>query len=160
MAPKQPHGPPMTLGNMRSIAALCFVAFAVSTALPLSILPAKAQSPNKTASSAEPFEGLWAQTKEECLDEEGPNSRTLIDLRNVVGGKATPIFDQYENHCLIDRRSVLGSNSTLEVTCFEFWEDFRKGTGGHKTIVKLSPGRHGSLGIDGQSYQRCLTGKQ
>src|ERR1700674_2992888 len=41
--------------------------------------------------AAETFEDLWAQTKEECLDEEGPNSRTLIDLSNVVRGKPAPL---------------------------------------------------------------------
>ena len=25
--------------------------------------------------AAEPFEGIWAKTQKECLDEEGPNSR-------------------------------------------------------------------------------------
>ena len=105
--------------------------------------------------AAEPFEGLWAQTKEECLDEEGPNSRTLIDLGNVIRSKPIPIFDQYENHCRIERKSVLGDSTTLAVTCFEFWEEFTKGGGGRKTIIKLSPGQKGGLLIDGKKYERC-----
>jgi hypothetical protein len=46
--------------------------------------------------SVTPFEGLWAQTKKECLDEDGPDSKTFIDLGNIVDGKPAPIFDQYE----------------------------------------------------------------
>jgi len=105
--------------------------------------------------AAEAFEGLWAQTKEECLDEEGPSSKTLIDLANVIRSKPTPIFDQYENHCRIERKSVLGNSTTLAVTCFEFWEEFMGGSGGRETIIQLSPGQEGSLLIDGQKYERC-----
>jgi len=102
----------------------------------------------------EPFEGIWAKTKDECLDEEGPNSRTLIDLGNVVRGQATPIFDQYENHCLVDRKSTLGEKTTLAVTCFESWEDFTERREGNKTSVKLSAAK-GNFEIDGEEYQRC-----
>jgi hypothetical protein len=108
----------------------------------------------RSARVAGSFEGLWAKTKEECLDEEGPNSRTLIDLGNVVHGRAAPIFDQYENHCLIEQNSVSSGEATLNVTCFEFWEEFEKGEGGRKSIIKLSTVKGGTL-IDGKMYQRC-----
>jgi hypothetical protein len=101
------------------------------------------------------FEGLWAKTTEECLDDDVPNSRTLIDLTTVVDGKPTPIFDQYENHCLIDFKSAAGEKTSLNVTCFEFWESFTKRVGGEKRIIKLSPGGNGRLVIDGESYVRC-----
>jgi hypothetical protein len=105
--------------------------------------------------AAEPFEGLWARTQEECLDEEGPNSRTLIDLGNVVAGKPAPIFDQYENHCRIERKSVVRDGTALAVTCFEFWEYFTKGIEGQKATIRLSPGAGGTLKIDGIAYRRC-----
>jgi hypothetical protein len=105
--------------------------------------------------AAERFEGLWAKTKEECLDEDGPNNRTLVDLRNVVSGKAAPIFDQYENHCLIERKNIVGNDMTLTVTCFEFWENFTKRTEGTKGIVKLTLGQKGGLKIDGKKYEYC-----
>jgi hypothetical protein len=104
--------------------------------------------------AAESFEGIWAETKKECLDDEGPKSRTLIDLGNVVRGKPTPIFDQYENHCRIERKSTFGDITTLDVICFEFWENFAKGIDGRKTIIKLSS-RKGGLEIDGKIYGRC-----
>jgi hypothetical protein len=122
----------------------------------------KATQPSQNATSArlsatQSFEGLWAQTKKECLDEDGPNSRTLIDLGNVVDGKPTPIFDQYEKHCRIERKTAFGDGTAITVTCFEFWEEFTKNSAGSKAIIKLSPKREGGLAIDGKTYQRCET---
>ena len=105
--------------------------------------------------AGELFEGIWAKTQAECLDEEGPNSRTLIDLGNVIDGKPAPIFDQYENHCRIDRKSVVGDGTNLSVTCFEFWEYFTKGIEGQKATIRLSPDQKSALKIDGKRYQRC-----
>jgi hypothetical protein len=106
--------------------------------------------------AAEPFEGVWAKTQKECLDEEGPNSRTLIDLGNRIDGKASPLFDQYENHCRIERNAAAPDGAaTLTVTCFEFWEDFSKGADGKKASIRLSPGPKSTLKINGASYQRC-----
>jgi hypothetical protein len=103
----------------------------------------------------ERFEGIWAKTRAECLDEEGPNSRTRIDLEDILDGKPVAMFDQYENHCRIERKSVVGEATNLAVTCFEFWEYFTKGIEGKKATIKLSPLRKGGLKIDGTPYQRC-----
>jgi hypothetical protein len=46
--------------------------------------------------AAETFDGLWAKTQKECLNKEGPDSRTFIGLGNVIGGKPAPLVDQYE----------------------------------------------------------------
>jgi hypothetical protein len=105
--------------------------------------------------ASEPFEGVWAKTQAECLDEEGPNSRTLIDLGNTIDGKPTPIFDQYEHHCRIDRKSAIGGGTSLAATCFEFWEDFTKGVEGQKITIKLAPAPRSTLKINGTPYQRC-----
>jgi hypothetical protein len=105
--------------------------------------------------ASEPFEGVWAKTQAECLDEEGPNSRTLIDMGNVIDSKPTPVFDQYEHHCRIDRTSAIGGRTSLAATCFEFWEDFAKGVEGRKTTIKLAPAQRGALKIDGALYRRC-----
>jgi len=74
-----------------------------------------------SAFAAEPFEGVWAKTGKECRDQDGPTSRTLIDLGNVIAGKPAPIFDQYENHCKIGRKAIAGGATILSATCFEFW---------------------------------------
>jgi hypothetical protein len=105
--------------------------------------------------ASEPFEGVWAKTQAECLDEEGPNSRTLIDLGHTIDGRLTPIFDQYEHHCRIDRSSATGGRTRLAATCFEFREDFAKGVDGRKTTIKLAAMPGGALKIDGTLYQRC-----
>jgi hypothetical protein len=110
-----------------------------------------------SASAAEPFEGVWARTGKECRDQEGPTSRTLIDLGNVIAGKPVPIFDQYENHCRIGRKTVTGGATSLAATCFEFWEDFTKGVEARQVTIKLVPGRNGTLKIDGKPYRRCET---
>ena len=116
------------------------------------ILALTSQTPLR---AAEPFEGIWAKTQAECLDDEGPNSRTLIDLGNVIDGKPAPIFDQYENHCRIERKFVVGDGTNLSVTCFEFWEDFTKGIEGRKATIRLSPSRKSALTIDGTLYRHC-----
>ena len=105
--------------------------------------------------AAELFEGIWAKTQAECLDDEGPNSRTLIDLSNVIDGKPAPMFDQYENHCRIERKSVVGDGMNLSVTCFEFWEYFTKGIEGQKATIRLSRDQKSALKIDGTRYRRC-----
>jgi hypothetical protein len=105
--------------------------------------------------AAEPFEGVWAKTQPECRDEEGPNSRTLIDLGNTIEGKPAPVFDQYEHHCRIDRKSATGGGTSLAATCFEFREDFAKGVEGKKTTIKLAPAPRSALKIDGALYRRC-----
>lgn len=109
------------------------------------------------ADSAERFEGLWALSKAECLDEEGPNSRTLISLSNTKAGKPIPIFDQYENHCRIRGTNSFGDGTVLAMKCFEFWDDFAGGKGGRNTSIKLLPTVNGGLQIDGRTYQRCDT---
>jgi hypothetical protein len=118
---------------------------------------AAAQAPTGQASlrATESFEGIWAKTKAECLDDEGPNSRTMIDLSNTVNGTPERIFDQYENHCLIAGRNASGNDMTLSVTCYEFWENFTKRIEGRAAKIKLSRAQKGRLTIDGIPYQRC-----
>jgi hypothetical protein len=100
------------------------------------------------------FEGTWAKTKQECHDDDGPNSKTLVDLGNVVDGKPEPIIDQYENHCLVESRKVIGDSTIFSVTCYEFWENLEKLIEGRKATIKLSASPRG-LKIDGKMHQRC-----
>src|SRR4029078_786788 len=107
--------------------------------------------------AAEMFDGLWAKTQKECRNKEGPDSRTFIGLGSVMGGNPAPLFDQYENHCRIERRTPVGDGVTLTVTCVEFWEYYTKGIEGQKATIKLSPGLNGMLEINGDPYLRCKT---
>ncbi len=109
-----------------------------------------------SARAAKPYEGAWVTSPKHCSDkEEGPNSLTVIDLKVDLDGKPTPMVEQYENHCRIDGKSTLGSDTTLAVTCFEFWDDFKKKVNSRKATIKLSVGSKDLLKIDGKQYRRC-----
>jgi hypothetical protein len=105
--------------------------------------------------AAQTFDGLWATTKADCPDHDGPDSKTFIDLDNVVDGKPAPLVDRYENHCRIDRKTPSGNGLVLTATCFEFWDDYTKGENGQKATIKLSPGPENTIRIDGKSYLLC-----
>lgn len=98
------------------------------------------------------FEGVWARTQAECDDEEGPNSRTMIDMSNKVG----PLYDGYEHHCRILDVSVAGAARTLSLSCHEFWEEFTKKTSPTRETAKLEVRSAQSMRIDGKPYVRCL----
>lgn len=113
-----------------------------------------------TGQATEPFEGRWAETPRECRGEiDGPSSRTEIDLQRRERGKPAPLFDQYENHCRITASTRGGAETVLKLTCFDFWEDYNKGTNGHKVTVRLRPRSGERLDIDGAHYVRCGHGK-
>ena len=110
----------------------------------------------QTSSHAAPaFDGLWATSKKDCRDKEGPDSKTFIDLDNVIKGKPAPLVDQYENHCRVDRTTPAGDGLVLSTTCFEFWDDYYKGASGRKVTIKLSPGPKDTIRIDGKPYSLC-----
>jgi hypothetical protein len=125
-----------------------FVSFAVTLLLGCAVPAAQLQA-------AEPYEGRWARTAKECRSGDRPTSKTEIDLAYTIRDKPTPIFDQYENHCLIDRTTRSGTSTVLETTCFEFWEEFEKRVDGRKVRIRLTPRLDGRLTIDGKAYQRC-----
>jgi len=101
------------------------------------------------------FEGTWAKTVAECDDEDGPSSQTIIDLSNTIDGKKAPLFEQYENHCLIDRTSISGNAAVFNATCYDFWEDVKKKVNGRKTTIKVSSLLNGGLNIDGKNFTKC-----
>ena len=111
----------------------------------LSVLPVQA------APRAD-YEGIWARTRAECEDQEGPNSRTLIDM----GGKVGPLFDQYENHCRIEKVTGSGGTHDLKLRCFEFWDEWKRNGESTRTTARLVQQGAQSLRIDGKPYVRCL----
>ena len=108
-----------------------------------------------SAFAAEPYEGAWVKSVKECGDKDEPTSLTVIDLKVNIEGKPTPMIDQYENHCFIDRKSTTGNDTTVMATCYEFWDDFRKKINGRKEAIKLSVVSKDALKIGGKSYRRC-----
>ena len=108
-----------------------------------------------SAGAAEPYEGAWARSRKHCGNADGPTSLTVIDLKVNVDGKPMPMVEQYENHCFLDKKASLGSDTTLRATCYEFWDDFRKRTNGRDTTIALSLMSKNVLVIDGKTYRRC-----
>ena len=116
--------------------------------LALALLPS-------SAFAAEPYEGAWARTSKECKDQDGATSLTIIDLKVNVDGKPRPMVEQYENHCFIDKKATIGNDTTLNATCYEFWDDHKKKINGRKETIKLSVASKDLLKINGKEYRRC-----
>jgi hypothetical protein len=127
---------------MRNAIAMAGILFAVTIVTP-------------SVQAAESFDGLWALTKKECRNTDQADSRTFIDLSKKIGGKDPAMVDQHENHCRIDRKIVVGGGLNLSVTCFEFWDNFKKNIEPRKATFKLSPGPNGTIKIDGKTHYRC-----
>ena len=125
-------------------------AFTVALASALAVLTMQASS-----HAAQNFDGLWATTSKDCRDKDGPDSKTFIDLDNLINGKPAPLVDQYENHCRVDRKTPAGDGWILSTTCFEFWDDYNKGANGRKVTIKLSSGPKDLIRIDGKPYLLC-----
>lgn len=107
------------------------------------------------AAAAERWEGYWAKTRRECRPSDGPDSKTMIDLRNSENGRPAPLYDQYENHCRIDSHATKGGVTTLKLTCFEFWDDYRAKKSPRRDTVTVTVLDQGKIRIDGASYIRC-----
>ena len=105
--------------------------------------------------AAQTFDGLWATSRKDCRVKDGPDSKTFIDLDNVIKGKPAPLVDQYENHCRVDRQTPAGDGLVLTTTCFEFWDDYNKGANGRKVAIRLAPGPEHTIKIDGKPYLLC-----
>jgi hypothetical protein len=108
-----------------------------------------------SASATEPYEGAWARTAKECNDPDGATSLTIIDLNTNIDGEAKAMVEQYENHCFIDSKTTIGDDTVLAATCYEFWDDFRKKSGGRKQTIRLSVAAKDALKINGRPYLRC-----
>jgi hypothetical protein len=134
----------IVLGNrsMRKLITVAGIMLAVAIVTP-------------SSQAAESFDGLWALTKKECRNTEGADSRTFIDLSKPIGGKNPAMVDQHENHCRIDRKTTIGDRINLSVTCFEFWDNFKKNIEPRKATVRLEPGPNGTIKIDGKGHRRC-----
>ena len=129
------------LQDARRTAVLAFalLAFATTTAL----------------AAAENWEGYWAKTRKECRYGDGPDWKTMINLRNLENGKPAPLYDQYENHCRIDSHATKGNITTLKLTCFEFWDDYRAKKNARRDSVTITPLDQDRIRINGAAYIRC-----
>ena len=126
-----------------------------SAAMPAVAAAAKSTAAAAKPSAAEKWEGYWAKTSKECRDGDGPDSKTLIDLRNSENGKPAPLYDQYENHCRIDSHATMGNVTTLKLTCFEFWDDYRARKSPRRDTVRVTLMDDNGIRINRASYVRC-----
>lgn len=125
-------------------------------ATPASAAPkATAAASKPSTAAAEKWEGYWAKNRKECRYGDGPDSKTMIDLKNSENGKPAPLYDQYENHCRVDSHATKGNAITLKLTCFEFWDDYRaKKSPRHDTVTVTVLDRN-NIRINGAAYIRC-----
>jgi hypothetical protein len=124
--------------------------FGMSTAaaLALALLPS-------SADAVELYEGAWVTSTKHCAGNDGPDSLTVIDLSVNIDGKKLPMVERYEHHCFIDSKSAVGADTTLEATCYEFWDDHGKKINATKETIKLSMVSKDRLKINGKPYRRC-----
>lgn len=127
---------------------MCRIRLGAAVLLASALLPS-------TLRAAEPYEGAWVRTSRECKVSDGATSLTVIDHKVSIDGKPMAMVEQYENHCFIDKKSSVGNDTILNVTCYEFWDDFRKKVNSRKASVKLSLLSKDTLRIDGKDYVRC-----
>lgn len=148
------------MSDIRWLAGLAFILLAVQGANPAT--PAVAAATKAAAAAAKPaapaaerWEGYWAKTRGECRHSDGLDSKTMIDLKNSENGKPAPLYDQYENHCRIDSHAAKGDVTTLKLTCFEFWDDYRAKKSPRRDTVTVTVLDRGRIRISGASYIRC-----
>lgn len=139
------------MSDIRWLAGLAFTLLAVQSATPAP--PALAAAPK--AAAAERWEGYWAKTRRECRHSDGPDSKTMIDLKNSENGRLAPLYDQYENHCRIDSHAAKGAATTLKLTCFEFWDDYRAKKNPRRDTVTVTVLDQSRIRINGAAYIRC-----
>jgi hypothetical protein len=142
------------LPHAQRIAVLAFalLAFAVT---PAAAAKASAAAAKPTAVAAAAWEGYWAKNRKECRYSDGPDSKTMIDLKNSENGKPAPLYDQYENHCRVDSHAANGNVTTLKLTCFEFWDDYTAKKNSWRDTATVTVLDRNSIDINGAAYIRC-----
>lgn len=124
------------------------------TGLGTAVLLALALLPS-SADATEPYEGSWVTALQDCGNDDGPTSLTVIDLELELDGKPRAMVERYENHCLIEEKKTVGNDTTLSATCFEFWDDLKQNANSRSATIRLSLVSKDRLKIDGRQYRRC-----
>lgn len=107
------------------------------------------------AAATEKWEGYWAKNRKECRYSDSPDSKTMIDLKNSENGKPAPLYDQYENHCRVDSHATKDNVTTLKLTCFEFWDDYKAKKNSRRDTITVTVLDQNSIRINGAAYIRC-----
>lgn len=110
---------------------------------------------NMPSYAGQAWEGIWAKTKAECEDREGPNSLTNIESGVIFNNRMISMIDQYENHCLIDKIYPNDKEFRIATTCYEFWQNAENGDEPRPEIFKLTIINKNKIKINNESYFRC-----
>jgi len=138
---------------LATFAVLAVRAADAATTKPTAKSGAAAAKPS--AAAAEVWEGYWAKNRKDCRYNDGPDSKTMIDLKNKENGRPAPLYDQYENHCRIDSHATRANVTTLKLTCYEFWEYYKAKKEPRRDTITVTQKDRDRIIMNGSSYIRC-----
>ena len=115
--------------------------------------PAAAAKPS--AEAKETWEGFWAKDRKDCRNQDGFDSKAQIDLKGMENGKPAPLYDQYENHCRIDSHATTDKVTTLKLTCYEFWDDYKAKKNPRRDSIAVTVVDPQKITMNGKSFIRC-----
>ena len=152
-------GKPHPLFQMSCLAVLAFTLLGAdgagaATPTPAAARPATAAA-KPAAAPAEKWEGFWAKNRKDCLNKDGFDSKTMIDLKSMENGKPAPLYDQYENHCRIDSHATRDNVTTLKLTCYEFWDDYKAKKDPRRDTIAVTVVDPQKILMNGKSFIRC-----
>jgi hypothetical protein len=124
----------------------------LAAALIAAIVLLAVQAPSR---AGEPFDGLWATTKNDCRHTDEADSRTLIDLDNVIKGKPAPLVDQNEKSLPGRPQDAVWRWTDPLHHLLRVLGRLQPRGNGRKVTIKLAPGPDGTLKIDGNAYLLC-----
>jgi hypothetical protein len=121
---------------------------------PAAAKPATAEAKPATT-PVEKWEGFWARNRKDCRNQDGFDSKTQIDLKGMENGKPAPLYDQYENHCRIDSHATRDKVTTLKLTCYEFWDDYKAKKNPRRDSIAVTVVDPQKITMNGKSFIRC-----
>jgi hypothetical protein len=148
------------LGKFQSLFQMaCLVVLALALLGGSRVCAATPTVAKKTATAAtvptETLEGFWAGNRRDCRNQEGFDSKTQIDLKGMENGKPAPLYDQYENHCRIDSHATRDKVTTLKLTCYEFWDDYKAKKNPRRDSIAVTVVDPQKILMNGKSFIRC-----
>lgn len=79
----------------------------------------------------------------------------MIELNDMENGRPAPLYVQYENHCRIDSHATKDNVTTLKLTCYEFWDDYKATKNPQRDIIAVTVVDPQKILMNGKSYIRC-----
>lgn len=152
------RGKPRGFAIVWCLAVMAFAVLGIGGATTPTLAAAAKQSAGtvKPATApAEKWEGFWAGSRRDCRNRDGFDSKTQIDLNSKENGQPAPLYDQYENHCRIDSHATRDKVTTLKLTCYEFWDDYRAKKNPRSDSIAVTVVDPQKITMNGKSFIRC-----